>query len=393
MVPARVPGGHREDGIRVGAARLRDPGQGVELGQHPDHGRPLAPRGHESGGHPRHAGLDLESGARQLLLEQRRALGLLVADLGQVPDLLRHGGVVGRVGLDVGEYGVVAGLGGCGGGGGPGGEGSEGEPGGDHARRFDDAVCEGLHQSGLRVVRMNGSEQITKCLPKIASASASPPSSRAAFPSTPPRRFSELCATTAAAADAGAGLVVFPEAFVGGYPWGLAFGTSVGGRKPAGRRTFGRYHDAAIRVPGPETERMGRAAADAGVYLAVGVIEKGATHSPGTLFCTLLYFAPDGTLAGLHRKLKPTAAERLIWGEGDGSTLPVLDTPFGKVGGLICWENYMPLARMAMYGKGVEIYLAPTADSRDRWQATLRHIALEGRCFVIGCNQFVTKEH
>ena len=138
---------------------------------------------------------------------------------------------------------------------------------------------------------------------------------------------------------------------------------------------------------------MGRAAADAGVYLAVGVIEKGAAHSPGTLFCTLLYFAPDGTLAGLHRKLKPTAAERLIWGEGDGSTLPVLDTPFARVGGLICWENYMPLARMAMYGKGVEIYLAPTADSRDRWQSTLCHIALEGRCFVIGCNQFVTKDH
>ena len=138
---------------------------------------------------------------------------------------------------------------------------------------------------------------------------------------------------------------------------------------------------------------MARAAAAANVYLAVGVIERGASRAPGTLFCTLLYFAPDGTLAGLHRKLKPTAAERLIWGEGDGSTLPVSETPFARVGGLICWENYMPLARMAMYGKGVEIYLAPTADERGRWQATLRHIALEGRCFVIGCNQFVTKEH
>ncbi len=202
-----------------------------------------------------------------------------------------------------------------------------------------------------------------------------------------------LCALTAEAAAEGAELIIFPEAFVGGYPWGLAFGTSVGGRKPAGRRTFGRYHDAAIAVPGPETERIGRAAADAGAYLAVGVIEKGAAHSPGTLFCTLLYFGPDGALAGRHRKLKPTAAERLIWGEGDGSTMPVVDTPFGKVGGLICWENYMPLARTAMYAKGVEIYLAPTADSRDRWQATMRHVALEGRCFVIGCNQFVTKEH
>jgi len=197
---------------------------------------------------------------------------------------------------------------------------------------------------------------------------------------------------TAEAAGEGAELIVFPEAFIGGYPWGLAFGTAVGGRKPPGRRTFGRYYDAAITVPGPETERIGQAAAEAGVFLAVGVIEKGAARSPGTLFCTLVYFAPDGSLAGIHRKLKPTAAERLIWGEGDGSTMPVLDTRLGRVGGLICWENYMPLARMAMYGKGVEIYLAPTADSRDRWQATLRHIALEGRCFVIGCNQFVTRD-
>ncbi len=213
------------------------------------------------------------------------------------------------------------------------------------------------------------------------------------FPFDSAAAVDRLCEMTAQSATEGAELVVFPEAFVGGYPWGLAFGTAVGGRKPPGRRTFGRYHDAAITVPGPETERIGQAAADAGAYLAVGVIEKGAVRSPGTLFCTLLYFAPDGSLAGLHRKLKPTAAERLIWGEGDGSTMPVLDTPFGKVGGLICWENYMPLARTAMYGKGVEIYLAPTADSRDRWQATLRHIALEGRCFVIGCNQYVTRDH
>ena len=213
------------------------------------------------------------------------------------------------------------------------------------------------------------------------------------YPFDPAAAIEHLCATIAEAADQGAELVLFPEAFIGGYPWGLSFGTAVGGRKPAGRRTFGRYHDAAISVPGPETERIGRAAAAANAYVAVGVIERDAPRAPGTLFCTLLYFNPDGTLAGLHRKLKPTAAERLIWGEGDGSTLPVIETPFARVGGLICWENYMPLARMAMYGKGVEIYLAPTADSRDRWQATLRHIALEGRCFVIGCNQFVTKEH
>jgi len=129
------------------------------------------------------------------------------------------------------------------------------------------------------------------------------------------------------------------------------------------------------------------AARQAKAYLVVGVIERDG----GTLYCTTLYFNPAGELVGKHRKLKPTAAERLIWGEGDGSTLTVIDTEFGKVGGLICWENYMPLARMAIYSKGVELYLAPTADSRDNWQATIRHIALEGRCFVLGCNQFVTK--
>ena len=190
----------------------------------------------------------------------------------------------------------------------------------------------------------------------------------------------------------GAKLAVFPEAYLGGYPWGLAFGTAVGGRSPAGRRTWERYWQTAIDVPGPETARLGQAARSAGIFLAVGVIERDSTYSGGTLFCTLLYFGPDGALLGKHRKLKPTAAERIIWGEGDGSTLPVIETPFGRVGGLICWENYMPLARMTMYGKGVDIYLAPTADARERWQSTLQHIALEGRCFVLGCNQFVTRD-
>ena len=201
----------------------------------------------------------------------------------------------------------------------------------------------------------------------------------------------KVCAMTTAAARDGARLVLFPEAYVGGYPWGLAFGTAVGGRSDAGRRTWERYWAAAIDVPGPEVERMADAARESGVHLCVGVIERDSTYSGGTLFCTLLYLGPDGALLGKHRKLKPTAAERLVWGEGDGSTLTAVETPFGVVGGLICWENYMPLARMAMYGKGVSIYLAPTADARERWQATLQHIALEGRCFVLGCNQFVTR--
>ena len=206
------------------------------------------------------------------------------------------------------------------------------------------------------------------------------------------RAVDKVCSVTAEAAVKGAELVVFPEAYVGGYPWGLAFGTAVGGRSEAGRRVWQRYWNTAVEVPGADTERLGKAAADAGVYLVVGVVERDSTYGGGTLFCTLLYFGPDGSLLGKHRKLKPTAAERLIWGEGDGSTLTTIDAPFGRVGGLICWENYMPLARMAMYGKGVEIYLAPTADARDRWQSTLCHISLEGRCFVVGCNQYVTRD-
>ena len=201
-----------------------------------------------------------------------------------------------------------------------------------------------------------------------------------------------VCSMTVDAAKQGAQLVLFPEAYVGGYPRGLAFGTAVGGRSEAGRRTWERYWATSIKVPGPEVDRMREAAAGAGVYLCVGVVERDSTYSGGTLFCTLLYIGADGSLLGKHRKLKPTAAERLIWGEGDGSTLTVIETPFGKVGGLICWENYMPLARMAMYGKGVEIYLAPTADSRERWLSTLQHIALEGRCFVLRCNQYVRRD-
>jgi nitrilase len=197
----------------------------------------------------------------------------------------------------------------------------------------------------------------------------------------------KTCRLTAEAAAQGAKLILFPEAFIPAYPRGLTFGTVVGSRSPQGRDTWQAYWSNAVDIPSPATEALGAAARQAKAYLVVGVIER----EGGTLYCTTLYFNPEGKLVGKHRKLKPTAAERLIWGEGDGSTLTVIDTEFGKVGGLICWENYMPLARMAMYSKGVELYLAPTADSRDNWQATIRHIALEGRCFVLGCNQFVTK--
>jgi nitrilase len=194
------------------------------------------------------------------------------------------------------------------------------------------------------------------------------------------------------AAAQGAGLIVFPEAFIPAYPWGIRFGTRVGGRTPEGRRVWARYWANAVEVPGPATDAIGAAARRARAYVAIGVIERDQTYSRGTVYCTLVYFGPDGHLLAKHRKLMPTAAERYIWGSGDGSTLPVLQTPHGRLGGLICWENYMPLARMAMYGKGVELYVAPTADSRDSWQATVRHIACEGRCFVLSCCQYVTKD-
>ena len=202
----------------------------------------------------------------------------------------------------------------------------------------------------------------------------------------------KACGLIEQIAEQGAQLILFPEAFVPAYPRGLSFGTVVGSRSPEGRKIWQSYWENTVEVPGPTTEKLGEAARKAQVYLAIGVIERDAMRSAATLYCTLLYFGPDGQLLGKHQKLKPTAAERLIWGEGDGSTLTVIETEFGNIGGLICWENYMPMARMTMYNKGVELYLAPTADARDTWQSTLRHIACEGRCFVLGCNQYMTKE-
>jgi len=192
---------------------------------------------------------------------------------------------------------------------------------------------------------------------------------------------------TARAAAADARLVVFPEAFVGGYPKGLDFGARVGSRTQAGRDWFRRYAAGAIAVPGPETALMGDAALTNNVFLVTGVIEKDG----GTLYCTALFFAPDGALLGRHRKLMPTAAERLVWGFGDGSTLPVFDTPLGRLGAVICWENYMPALRMAMYAQGITLYCAPTVDDRESWLPTMRHIAMEGRCFVISACQFVRR--
>lgn len=186
-------------------------------------------------------------------------------------------------------------------------------------------------------------------------------------------------------------LLVFPETFIPGYPAGLGFGTVVGSRTEAGRDQYKQYWKSSVQVPSKHTERMGEMARKAKLFLVMGITERDETNK--TMYCTLVYFNPDGELIGKHRKIKPTAAERLVWGEGDGTTLTSFDTPLGRIGGLICWENYMPLARMAMYQKGVEIYVAPTADARDSWQSTMEHIACEGRCFVIGCNQYFTKDY
>lgn len=184
-------------------------------------------------------------------------------------------------------------------------------------------------------------------------------------------------------------LILFPESFIPAYPRGLDFGAVVGSRSEEGRELWQRYSENAIEIHGPETETIGRAVKAAKAFTALGVTERDKVS--GSLYCTTVYFDHHGKVVGKHRKLKPTGTERLVWGEGDGSTLATFDLGFTKTGGLICWENYMPEARMAMYKKGIQIYLAPTADGRESWQSTMRHIAMEGRCFVLGCNQFVKK--
>jgi nitrilase len=192
----------------------------------------------------------------------------------------------------------------------------------------------------------------------------------------------------AEASGLGAKVIVFPEAFVPGYPKGVNYGLVVGARDPVGREEFRRYLEAAIEVPGAQTRRLGEAAAAHGAYVIIGVIER----ELGTCYCTVLFFGPDGALLGKHRKLMPTVMERVIWGFGDGSTLTVVDSPYGRIGSVICWENYMPMLRMAMYSKNVALYCAPTADDRDTWIASMQHIALEGRCFVLTACQFIRKK-
>ncbi len=185
----------------------------------------------------------------------------------------------------------------------------------------------------------------------------------------------------------GCDLLLFPESFIPGYPRGFGFGAVIGSRTDAGRQLYADYHTNSIDLETEDRARLEAIAREHNVYLVIGVTER----SGGTLYCSMLYLCPENGLEAVHRKIKPTGSERIIWGEAAGESLVAVQTKYGKLGGLICWENYMPLARMVMYEQGVQIYLAPTADSREVWISSLRHIALEGRCFVLGCNQYFTK--
>jgi len=207
-----------------------------------------------------------------------------------------------------------------------------------------------------------------------------------------PKTLEKFADLASDAANAGARLIVFPEAFIGGYPKGSHFGAPVGSRSAEGRELFRRYFDAAIDVPGPETDRMAALAGKIGADIVVGVIERtGANEGGGTLYCSALVFSADGRLLGKRRKLMPTAAERLIWGFGDGSTLSAFDGAAGRIGAVICWENYMPMLRMSQYAQGVEFYCAPTVDDRENWAGTMRTVALEGRAFVLSACQFMRR--
>jgi nitrilase len=192
----------------------------------------------------------------------------------------------------------------------------------------------------------------------------------------------KLAALTAEAAREGAELVVFPETFVSVYPSSAWARALAAWGDPRAKAAFVMLAQSAVEVPGPASDRLGAIAREHDVWLVVGVNELDPRRS-GTVYNALLYFGPDGSLALEHRKLVPTNHERLVWGQGDGGGLRALETSLGRIGGLICFENYMPLARFSLYESGIEVYLAPTADDDDEWQATLVHIARESRSFVV----------
>jgi nitrilase len=197
----------------------------------------------------------------------------------------------------------------------------------------------------------------------------------------------KLAATTAEAAGKGAKLVVFPEAVVPAYPSSIWAKALAGWEEDGAKEAFALLAREAVDVPGPAERRLGEIAREHELWLVTGVTERDPAH-PGTLYNSLLFHGPDGALALKHRKLVPTNHERLVWGLGDGGGLEAVETPYGRLGGLVCWENYMPLARFALYESGVELYVASTADDSEGWQSTLVHIARESRCFVISPSHF-----
>jgi len=202
------------------------------------------------------------------------------------------------------------------------------------------------------------------------------------------KTFKKVEKLTTRYAKEGNKLIIFPESFIPGYPRGFSFGAKIGSRTKEGRDLYATYHSNSFDLESEDLDRLESICRELEIYLVMGVTEKSNVN--GSLYCSMLYFSPKGFL-GVHRKIKPTGTERLIWAEDSGKSLVTFETKIGKLGGLICWENYMPLARMAMYKQGVQIYIAPTADARENWTSTMKHIALEGRCFVLGCNQFFTK--
>ena len=183
-------------------------------------------------------------------------------------------------------------------------------------------------------------------------------------------------------------LIIFPELFIPGYPIGMNFGFSVGKRTEEGRADWKRYYDASMVVGDPEFQAISDAAKEAGVYISLGFSERDAVN--GTLYNSNVIFEPDGTYQ-VHRKLKPTGSERMIWGDANKGYFPVTQTPWGPIGSLICWESYMPLARVALYQKGITIYISPNTNDNPEWQSTIRHIAIEGKCYFINADMIVRK--
>ena len=187
----------------------------------------------------------------------------------------------------------------------------------------------------------------------------------------------------------GAELIVFPELFIPGYPYGMTYGFRVGSRSEDGRLDWKQYYDNSILADGPEARRLSEAARSTGAYISIGYSERDPVTA--TLYNSNLMISPEGQIMN-HRKLKPTGAERVVWGDGNKDFFPVMETPWGPMGNLICWESYMPLARVALYQKGITIYISPNTNDNPEWQDTIRHIAIEGHCFFINCNMFFTRD-